>query len=373
MTPGRSFPEVQVETVSDLEDLGEDSWNDLLGRAEGCSIFQSYGWIHAWWNTFSDNRRQLLVLLAVLDEKIVGIAPLFLERDANRPTSCADIRFIGEGHADYLNFLVDKETPYVVDTLLGEITRMPSSWSHFYANEIPESSRLGLALQKLVDKRYHRLRALGRTPCPSLNIADHEEYLSSILRKQSIRRNTARILKMGELKVQHHCRKEDIVLLLNDFFQQHIDRWSVTNHPSLFLKQENRSFYHRLVDHLCKEGKLIFTSLALDGRAIAYHLGLVSGSDFLWYKPSFDITLAQYSPGEILLKELFVMAFERKFRRFDFTRGDEAFKKRFADQITYNVSFTWYRRRSELFADECKAKTKALLRTLVNCLPAAGV
>ena len=41
MTPGRSFAEVQVETVSALEDLSEGSWNDLLERAEGCSIFQT--------------------------------------------------------------------------------------------------------------------------------------------------------------------------------------------------------------------------------------------------------------------------------------------------------------------------------------------
>ena len=51
---------------------------------------------------------------------------------------------------------------------------------------------------------------------------------------------------------------------------------------------------------------------------------------FLWYKPTFDITLAKHSPGEVLLRQLLLRAIDEEADYFDFGLGDEAFKNRFA-------------------------------------------
>lgn len=68
-----------------------------------------------------------------------------------------------------------------------------------------------------------------------------------------------------------------------------------TRYPSLFLKSKNCAFYQNFVPVLAEDKQVIFTVLRLDSQPVAYHLGLVSYGDFLWYKPSFDVSLLSIS------------------------------------------------------------------------------
>jgi CelD/BcsL family acetyltransferase involved in cellulose biosynthesis len=77
-------------------------------------------------------------------------------------------------------------------------------------------------------------------------------------------------------------------------------------------------------------GWLRFTRIDWNGKAIAFHFGFSYGGVYLWYKPSFDISLARRSPGEVLLRQLFLAAASEGAHTFDFGLGDEAFKDRFA-------------------------------------------
>jgi hypothetical protein len=62
---------------------------------------------------------------------------------------------------------------------------------------------------------------------------------------------------------------------------------------------------------------------------------------FIWYKPTFNTAFRRYSPGEILLGSLIEYARAEGCTFFDFARGDEAFKRRFASSTEHNVSFDW--------------------------------
>jgi len=117
------------------------------------------------------------------------------------------------------------------------------------------------------------------------------------------------------------------------FFDQHVRRWQVTPHPSLFCDSANRSFYRALVSDADEVEWLRFTSIELDGRTIASHFGFSHRGSYMWYKPSFEIELARRSPGEVLLRSLLVAAVDERARVFDFGLGDEAFKHRFANRI----------------------------------------
>jgi CelD/BcsL family acetyltransferase involved in cellulose biosynthesis len=105
----------------------------------------------------------------------------------------------------------------------------------------------------------------------------------------------------------------------------------------------------------------------VDGAPAAFHLGFVSEGDLLWYKPSFNPALARYSPGEVLLRELLLYAGEHRLSGLDFTRGDEAFKRRFSDMERCTKSFRFYSDRSEALRirsrDFVRNQLRALART----------
>jgi hypothetical protein len=105
---------------------------------------------------------------------------------------------------------------------------------------------------------------------------------------------------------------------------------------------------------MCNEGWINFTVVKSEKRPIAFHFGFVFNKRFIWYKPSFDIDLFKYYPGEVLLKELLEYAVDKKYNEFDFTIGSDFFKKRFANKVRQNFSYKIF-----------KTRNKALLSVIV--------
>ena len=348
-----------IRCLSSFESIGKDAWDKLLRCAEERTVFQGYRWLTAWWEIFSDEDRQLLLLTAYSGDDLVAAAPLFVDGRMGM------VRFVGDGHNDYANFIVDATKPESIDELLDTLFGDATSWSRALLNEVPESSRLAQSLTSRALEPRRRLKTNGLTRCPRLLIAGNPNAVSEKIEKKSVKRHCAKLARLGPVTAAHYWTKSEIAPFLDDFFEQHIARWSATSHPSLFLNEQNRAFYRALISELCPTGELVFTVLRAGERVVAYHLGLISGEDFLWYKPTFDIELAAYSPGEVLLKELLLLAERKDFQAFDFTRGGEAFKTRFSNDLRYNASFSWYRSSLEAFGVEAVRVGKAIARRVM--------
>ena len=137
------------------------------------------------------------------------------------------------------------------------------------------------------------------------------------------------------MTVEHIGDAETIEEHLDEFFQQHVERWKGTDSPSLFLDVKQREFYRRLSVVATDAGWLRFTRVVWNDRAVAAHFGFNYRRKFLWYKPTFAIDLAKKSPGEVLLRNLLLRAMSEGCDAFDFGLGNEAFKSRFATQVNY--------------------------------------
>jgi hypothetical protein len=105
---------------------------------------------------------------------------------------------------------------------------------------------------------------------------------------------------------------------------------------SLFDDPRHRRFYERMSKELLDSGWLRFTMLRWQGENLAFHLGFLFNRIFTWYKPTFNVDFARYSPGEVLLKKLLEDCIEEDVREFDFTVGNESFKDRFANVKRHN-------------------------------------
>ena len=93
---------------------------------------------------------------------------------------------------------------------------------------------------------------------------------------------------------------------------------------------------------------------------IAFHFGFLYNKKFLWYKPSFDVRLAKHSPGEVLLKELLEYAYARGCEEFDFSIGEEPFKKRFANILRKNYSYKIFKSSGPFYLDRVAAVLKKI-------------
>ena len=144
--------------------------------------------------------------------------------------------------------------------------------------------------------------------------------------------------------MNHYRDAEQILPQLDEFFEQHMSRRAATGHPSLFSDPLQRDYYRRVTRAIGPTGWLRFTRVAWNGRPIAFHYGLSYRGGFLFGIPTFAIDLARYSPGEVLLRHLLLLAIEEGAKTFDFGPGDEPYKYRFATHVTYLRTWGLYPR-----------------------------
>ena len=85
---------------------------------------------------------------------------------------------------------------------------------------------------------------------------------------------------------------------------------------------------------------LDFTVIDYKNEAIALHFGFAFKNTFYYYKPTYYERYGQYSPGNILLIELIDNAKKRGLKTFDFCKGEEVYKFRFAQHSVRLYQYT---------------------------------
>lgn len=342
-----------------------DEWNDLViasasrGDAQAVpSIFQTFDWNQAWWQTFGESN-ELLLLGAFDGPKLAGAAALMIERK-KFPMPSKVLRFIGSSNfaSDYCGFASAAGRADVAHALIGWLESNPRLWDELEFTNMPENSADLALLRKRLSKPPFKseLEYFCDAPTRILGNADSDQDL---VNRKSLKRHFNWFKNQGELTFGHRESSDEISMSLDGFFEQHIGRRSITATESQFKDARQKEFYRELVKRFAPRGWLKFFSVELDGKPIAYHFGFEFGKKLYWYKPSFAIEYIKKSPGEVLLKTLFEYAIERQLKEFDFTAGNEAFKYRFANQVRKLYLFRAFRAwpRYALYRAEIQART----------------
>ncbi len=354
---------MNVFEVNSIDAVDAHQWDELCLHCPDATVFQSRQWLRAWAEVFATPPADLKLIVAIDGERLVGLAPL-VRRPAVGSTD-EPWRILGDDYSDYQLFPAWAGSQAVIDALFEGIDRSLPRGDTLVLRDVPQFSQLGLSLAERASRSASGIVASEFMPCPTLRLRNNPVGVARVLNKSSLRRSERSLRRLGSVAIKHLQQPADISPLLEDLFAQHIERWKDTSYPSLFLRPENRRFYVLASDALSRSGQLLYTTVCVDGRTVAQHFGLRSRSSLLWYKPTFDIGLRQHSPGDVLLKSLIEYARDNDLVELDFTRGDEAFKSRFASAVGFNRTYVWYRRRALRLKAQLTAAGKASLRRVL--------
>lgn len=317
-------PEVRVH--ESFDEIGQECWQELWRRAEVPSVFARYEWLVAWWRTCAGERR-LRLYVARERDRVLGILPTAWPDESSM--SREPVVLVGHEHADYAAILVDRARPEVLEVLLDAVVKDLPADGTFRLADVRSDSTHAHLLARLARPWWSNWRPEAEIPCPRASL---EGRLEELTRKESLRRHSNKLARLGSVQVRHFQSAAEILPRLDAFFAQHVERWSGTDSPSLFVGEHNRDLYREWARSLAPTGDLAYSEITVDGTPVACHFGFLSEGDLVWYKPCFSMALAKVSPGEVLIRELLLLAGTRGLAGMDFTRGAEAFKLRFADQ-----------------------------------------
>ena len=331
----------QISLYTRFEDISEAQWSDLLAHSADATVFQSRAWLTGWWECFGQPHWTLHLLVAEQHGQLVALAPLY-----RRPGRFGgqELRWLGEGHSDYLLIFARRGAEQSIEDLLQAMAMTIEEGSNALLCDVPEASLLHAALQKRIKACSGNaglsLHCTERTPCPRLTLAGNQAGVATLLRKQSLRRHLRSLGSVGPVDVTHHVDPANILSVLPQLFAMHRARWHGTATPSQFTDSANRRFYEVVTASL-PPGSVWLTTVHAGRDLAAIHFGLRNGSDFIWYKPAYEVSLQRHGPGEVLLQALLQHAQAEGCREFDFARGDDAYKQRFASATAWTSSYEW--------------------------------
>jgi CelD/BcsL family acetyltransferase involved in cellulose biosynthesis len=164
---------------------------------------------------------------------------------------------------------------------------------------------------------------------------DWEEFYSSKRSSSTRRRDRTKLKRLGELgavKFVNPDTAAELALTFDLLVQQKSKAFARMGVPNLFAPAGHAAFYRELATSPRYRPLVHLSRLDVGSTWAALNLGLTFRDCYFHILASYDDgETSRFGPGAAHLRELLRHAIERGLKRFDFTIGDEPYKRDWCD------------------------------------------
>jgi len=330
--PSDASASVTLELREDLASL-QSEWT-VFQRTAACTVFQTFEWLSKWQQHVGDLRgaRPAIVLGRDAHGVLLFILPLAIETQG----PIRRLTWLGSELCDY-------NAPLIARDFWRHVGDFAALWReaqrHLQSN--PRLCFDFIDLQKMAetlgDKRNPFLSLTTQRNASSAHVAtlgrSWEEYYkakrSSETRKKE-RKQLRRLGELGEVRFVDVSDKPEIARTIETLMQQKSKAFARMGVEDLFARPGYRAFWLDVAATL--RGVTHVSRLDVGSTIAATSLGLTHrGCYYLVLSSYHDGEVMRFGPGRAHLHELLRHAIEHDIRHFDFTIGDEPYKRDWAD------------------------------------------
>lgn len=313
-------------------------WDDLCLRCATGNPFLTAAWHKLWWNCWHRDRRLKIIALYETNGTLCGIAPLCSGSAADDTA----LKLLGSSDfCDYRDFIVAAGSEVrFYETLFPYLMARPARRVVLTLSSLQHHSPTISFFRKLAQENDCEITVTPEDTAPCMDLpADFETYLNSLSAKDrhEIRRKKRRAEQMGTLSFERICDPSRIVAALPSFLDLFRSSGGMKR---AFLTPEREGFFRSLAEEFSGRGWLDLYALSLNGRAITYLLCFSYNRTLYLYNAAYDNRHAQVSPGIVAIALCIEDAIKRGIRRFEFLRGNEAYKYRFGGRDHHIYTLT---------------------------------
>jgi CelD/BcsL family acetyltransferase involved in cellulose biosynthesis/glycosyltransferase involved in cell wall biosynthesis len=339
-------PALSLRVVSSPADFDalEPAWT-RLHEESGASVFQSYEWQRTWWDEVGcrAGHHELFIVVLELVERVVAIAPLFVERVPILPfVKLRRLTFLGTGMTDYLDVLLAKgsERPCLV-RIAEYLAERRQVYDMLALCDIPDSAPTHLLLFEALRDNGFEANRFANEQCPRLALKSTWKDTLASMAGEHRRQLSKRLRQMREhfaVELQICGREKDLDEDIDDFIRMHQGRWNSVGKKGVFAERHVADFQRKVARRFFRRGWLFLAFLCVDGRRIAALCGFEHNRVLSYYLNGMDEcgNARKYSPGLVL----HCLCMEEVIRRgaivYDFMRGTERYKYEFGAKDVAN-------------------------------------
>jgi CelD/BcsL family acetyltransferase involved in cellulose biosynthesis len=327
---------VHLSIHDDLRAIEKD-WRAFEAQADG-TVFQCFDWLSTW-------QRHIGTLHGVMPAIVVGRdsggAMLFLLPLSISTTSFArELTWLGSDLCDY-------NAPLLAPAFFGrfERERFLKVWADI-TRAVQNHPRLGFDLinlskmPEMVGAQPNPMLYLGGTINPSgaylthLN-GDWEAFYTAKRSSSTRRRDRTKRKKLsefGEVKLINPASEADIAGTLDTLMAQKTRSFARMGVGNLFGKPGHADFYRAIAGGPADKTLVHVSRLDVGTTPAAINLALTWRGRYYHLLASYDDgEVSRFGPGAAHLHDLMQYAIEHGFKIFDFTIGDERYKRDWCD------------------------------------------
>lgn len=303
-------------------------------------------WAEALAETLLRNSR-IRTLVVRQGDDIVAMIPTYDTHDRGIGLGGRELRLITEANAGRPGLLVLGDDDVLADRSLDLLREQIPDWDVLKLTVL-EAHASQAAIERWVARNSLSARVLAVKESPYIVLPEDGEALVSGLPKkfrQTIRKGEKELRDLGELEYRVIRGTSGVRELLDAMHQIERCSWKERAGTSITAKSDQSDFYDSLIRLAASDGSLSAHLLSLDGRPIAYCLGLIStGGVFLYLKGSYDAAYADQSAGHVTDRFTFEQLIRDDIRTVDYMGRCEPFKMRWTDRTYRRICLAVYNR-----------------------------
>jgi CelD/BcsL family acetyltransferase involved in cellulose biosynthesis len=342
---------LRVDIVRSVEGLAQlrGEWNQLLERSGSNHVFLTWEWVSTWWSVYG-GRGELHILTARdPDGALVGIGPLRRHsRFFPGPRNLNVLALIGSGgdvHPEYLDLIVQAgREREAVAAFVECIADDEEEIDGVDFRPLSESSPNIVSLVEQLAGRFRYLWQQDDSVCPYVSLPATADAFNSS-RSQNYRKKLREYESRCKRRLSPQLRlsdtAEEVQRDLQTLIDLHHRRWRGASRA--FQTSAYIDFHHRVSQLGLEKGWVRLFSLETAGRPMAMLYCFAYGGRYYYYQAGRDPEFAQDRVGLILMHRAIQHALSERAQIFDFLRGQEEYKYRWASGDTRNFRLVAWR------------------------------
>jgi CelD/BcsL family acetyltransferase involved in cellulose biosynthesis len=334
--PAACWPGLSLSVHDKLADVEQD-WKAFEAQAD-CTVFQTYDWLAKWQQHIGSRNRTAPAIVVGRDAGDAVVFILQLAIDTDHFTR--RLTWLGSDLCDYNAPLLAPDFSH----------RMQRGQFALLWREIADllQSQRGLRFDLIDLQKMPETIGTQRNPFLDLPVLAHPSgaYIATLgrdweafyaaKRSSSTRKRERRQLKHlaehGAIRFVDVEDRDDIARTLETLLAQKSRAFARMGVRNIFEQPGYREFYLDIATDMSVRALTHISRLDVGAIPAAANLGLRFRNSYYLVLSSYqDGEIARFGPGRAHLHELLRHAIDRGFERFDFTVGDEPYKRDWSD------------------------------------------
>lgn len=342
---GRSYVVQVIRNEHEWDALGP-VWDGLLRQLTGYTVFQSYRYQRLWWKHFGHDS-ELLIVLVLHDDKLLGIAPLqtFAEEDPRGLVT--HLGFIGSRwEVDRPQLLFPKDPGTLARVLARFLARNVTHWQVCELYEQVTDGAVTRALENAFRAEGLLVARSRDSDCPYLcSSGTWHSFLAGKSQKfrKNIKAAKRRLQKIGVVECTVYQHPSDVAEQLECYCDIERDSWKDAARVGISRDEDYLEFYRDMAVQFAAHGEFVIRILRAGDRHVAGTFGLRFDGVYYSLQIVHDREFDRCSPGTYLESLEIEECFSCAIREYEFLGGFLNNKARWASEYRSTTQLHIYR------------------------------